>query len=437
MNILSRRARPPMLALVLCMTAATWSLSAQKAVGADEAVALAIANNESLKQAVIALEAKRRALGLAWNTLLPTVKASAGLSGTSVASSSASLAATGGVSASLSVSASLGEEQKLSRLEYESQALAYEKAKAQLELTVRKSVYAVILYTEQLNLAKQNIERESASYAQTEAKYKAGLASELDLLSAKVSLETLKPTAEGYANTLANAIDDLKSVIGLGADEELAVRGSLDLSDASITQLLAQAKDRKDSDNRSVAAAAKELEIATSTKTSLERSKLLPSLALAASITPSLPLASSGASSSSLTTSASALFSVALDNYLPGSAAHESIAEAQDSIDTYKSALKAATKDAQVARKSDARSVESYRSSLAVLKLNVDLAQRTYDASIAAYQKGLVTLTALQSASGDLESAKLSALSKSYDLIAAIFELEYETGLPLETIGRL
>jgi outer membrane protein TolC len=424
------------LVLAAALAVAAGPLSAQRTISADEAVAQAIANNESLKQAAIALEAKRRALGLTWNALLPTVTASAGLSGASVSSSSASLAATGSVSASLSISASLGDGQKLARLEYESQALAYDKAKAQLELTVRKDVCAAVLYAEQLKLAKQNIEREIASYKQTEAKYKAGLASELDLLSAKVSLETLKPTAEGYANTLASAIDDLKNVIGLGLDEELAVSGSLDLPDESITKLLSQAKDRKDSDNRSVSAAANAVEIATITKASLERSKLLPSLAIAASLTPNLPILSSGTSSSSLTTSASALLSVALDNYLPGSAAREAIAEAQDSIDTYKSALKAAVKDAQVARKSDARSVESYRNSLAALKMNVDLAQRTYDASLAAYRNGLETLTTLQSAAGSLESAKLSAISKSYDLLAAVLELEYATGLPLDTIGR-
>jgi hypothetical protein len=53
-----------------------------------------------------------------------------------------------------------------------------------------------------------------------------------------------------------------------------------------------------------------------------------------------------------------------------------------------------------------------------------------------AYKGGLLTLTSLQSAEGDLESAKLSALSKSYDLIAAVLDLAYETGLPLDSIGK-
>ena len=90
-------------------------------------------------------------------------------------------------------------------------------------------------------------------------------------------------------------------------------------------------------------------------------------------------MASSPASSqasSSVTASASAVLSLSLDNFLPGSAARESIAEAQDSIASAESALREAIKDARVARKSYARSVEDDRSSLAALKLNVRLAEQ-------------------------------------------------------------
>jgi len=52
---------------------------AQTRLGPDEAVATAMVNNEGLKRAALALEAKRRALGLAWNSLLPSLTAGAGL----------------------------------------------------------------------------------------------------------------------------------------------------------------------------------------------------------------------------------------------------------------------------------------------------------------------------------------------------------------------
>jgi outer membrane protein TolC len=415
-------------------------LSGERKLGANEAVALAIANNDSLKQSAISLEAKRRALGLAWNELLPSLGASGGIAETRIASDadSSSLAAQASLSASLSLSASIGESRKLLRLALEGEIIAYDASCAKLELQVRKKVCAILLDAENLKVARQNIEREDQSYAQTEQRYKSGLASELDLLSAKVSLAQLKPKMEGYANTLANDIDSLKNLIGLGADDGISVDGGLELGDGAIAKLLSKAGAAKNSDNRGVAAAAKNLETAVSSKTSLERSKLWPSLSLSASVTPSKPLAYSGTTSSakSLTTTASAMVNIQLDNLVPGSAARESIAEAQDSIDGYRIAYQVAVKDAEDSRRSYARSVESYSSSLKTLQLSTELAQQSYDASVKAYKNGLITHTSLQSAASDLDSAKLGALSKSYDLIAAALDLAYEAGLPLDSIGK-
>ena len=251
-----------------------------------------------------------------------------------------------------------------------------------------------------------------------------------------MSLESLKPEAEAYATTLANDLDALKSALGIASDDEIAVIGSLDLPEDAIARVLESAAAKGESENLNVAAAAKALDMAGAAKLSLERSRLLPSLALGASFTPSVPVFSTGAAASSLATSASAVLSFHLDNYLPGSAARQKIAEAQDGVDAGASALRAAIRSTQVSRKADRRRVESYRSALAALRLNAELAQRAYDASGEAYQKGYTTLTSLQTAAGSLESAKLSVLSKSYDLIAAALDLAYEAGLPLDSIGK-
>jgi outer membrane protein TolC len=440
------------LSLILAIAASVLPLWAEgsaaiaRQLGVEEAVGLALDNNESLKQAAISLATKRRAMGLAWNKALPSLTAAPGLEyGTnpsltalngSTNSSSTALYGTGELSLSLSLPASFGDDLRLARLNYESQFLSYKATMRKLELSVRKSVYNILLDTENLKLAEQNIERESASYAQTEAKYKAGLASELDLLTAKVSLETQKPKADTYATTLANDLDALKSDLGLGTDEGIAIAGSLEISDEALKKTVDAAMAKPETENLSIAAATKTLDIAKLTDGSLYKSKLLPSLSLSASAEPAWPLAPTGGASSTVTTSATVALNLSLDNFLPGSSAQQSIAEAKDTVAIDESALKEAIKATKVSRKSDRRSVESYQSTLAALKLNVDLTQRAYDAAKTAYDKGLETLTELQSAAGDLESAKLSALSKSYDLITAILELEYETGLPLDTIGR-
>lgn len=422
----------------LSLCAASAQVSAPKAIGVDEAVAMAAASDEGLRQSAISLEAKRRALAVSWNAYLPSIKASAGLSGTSAASSVAagSLAATGSVSASLGIDAAIGDDRKLALLQYEDELLAYRTAKSKLELSVRKKACAVLLDAERLKLARQNIEREKASYSQTEAKYKAGLAPELDLLTAKVSLANSELKARGYETALADDLDAFRSLIGAGAEEDLTVSGSLEPSEAAVADLLAKAKTADASAGPGVAAADKALEIARLSKATLEKTSLLPSLSLSASATPSLPLLSSAGSSASLSLGASAMVSLSLDNYLAGSAARERIAQAQDSIDAAMSARKSAADAAAVSLKSCGRSVASCLSSLSALNLSVELASKAYDATKAAYDKGYATLAALQSAAGSLESAKLDTISKSYDLISAALDLEYATGLPLDTIGR-
>jgi outer membrane protein len=234
--------------------------------------------------------------------------------------------------------------------------------------------------------------------------------------------------------TLQNDIDTLKNDLGLKPEDTLEVTGKLDIDDKVVPTVVTNAMGQDTSANLGVAAATNTLATAKVTATRLFNSNYLPSLAITGKVTPTYPISSK--SSSTVSSSLSAVVSVALDNYMPWSSAHEKVAGANDTVKSGQSALSDAVKTTQVSRMSDKRSAESYQSTLGVLRMNVDLTQRTYDATKAAYDKGLETMTNLLSAAGDLESAQLNALSKSYDLIAALLELQYETGIPLDTTGR-
>jgi len=402
----------------------------------DEAVAAALASDESLKQAKIALEAKKRAVDLGWSDFLPSVSASAGLSSSDTlpdASPADGVKALGSMSASLSLSPSLGDSRRVDRIAYERQLISYESVRRKVELSARKAVYAILLDEEKLKDARSSVERARESYAQTEAKYNAGLAPELDLLTAKVSLETLKPTVETYETALASDMDDLRGLMGLSSDEAIEAKGSLEVPDSAIDFLLAAAAKARDK-NPSIASAKKALESAEAARNEVKSSKYLPSLGLSLSVSPSQSLKSGSELSTSL--SASAMLSYPIGNLLPGSSARQAVDSAQDAVDTAFSALRSAQESSARAMKAAERSVASCRKSLAALELNVDLAERAYEATNAAYEKGFATLAALQSAARSLESAKLSALAKSYDLIAAVLDLESEAGLPFDYIWR-
>jgi outer membrane protein TolC len=406
---------------------------AQTTIGVDEAVEAALANDESLKQAKIALDAKKRAVDLGWSALLPTISASAGLSASDTlpdASVADGVKAAGSLSASLSFLPSLKDSLRADRIAYESQLITYETARRKVELAARKAVYKILLDQENLKNAKASVERSRENYVQTEAKYKAGLVPELDLLTAKVSLETLKPSVDAYETALASDLDSLRSLMGLPPDEAIEVKGTLDISDSAIDSLLAASAGT----SLSVASAKKALESAELSLSEIKSSTYLPSLNLSLSISPSVPL--KNGSELDTNVSASAMLSYPIGNLLPGSTAHQAVASAQDAVATAASALRAAQESSALALKAAERNVVSCRRSLAALKLNVELAERAYEATKSAYEKGYTNLTTLQSAAGSLESAKLSAISKSYELIAAVLDLESEAGLPFDYIGR-
>jgi outer membrane protein TolC len=423
-------------AIVVAAAMASLPASAQRTIGVDDAVAAALSSDESLKQAMIALEARKRAVDLGWSDLLPSVSASAGLSSSASlpdSSFSDGLKAAGSLSASLTLSPSSKDSRSVDRIAYESQLIAYEAARRKVELAARKAVYAILLDEERLKNAKASVERSRESYAQTEAKYKAGLAPELDLLTAKVSLETLKPTVGTCETALASDLDSLRSLMSLPPDEAIEAEGSLEVPDAAIDALLAAAAGTSGKGS-SVESAKKALTGAESSLSEVKSSKYMPSLSLSLSAMPSRPL--KGGSELSASLSASVMLSYPIGNLLPGSMARQAVASAQDAVDTAASALRAVQESSALALKKAARDVSSCRQSLAALELNVDLAGRAYEATKSAYDKGFSTLTALQSAQGSLESAKLSVLSKSYDLIAAVLELESEASLPFDYIGR-
>lgn len=404
----------------------------------DDAVTFALANNESLKQAAIALETKRRAAGVSWNALIPTLTVGAGVVQTNsdilANGTTATTFAQIPVSLSLALNASVPQVLEATKLAYEGQLVAYNKARQSLALSIRTSFYKILLDKAQLDLARQNVKRQQSSFEQTESKYKAGLVSELDYLKAKVSFETLKPTEQGYAITLQNDVDAFRNSLGLKPDAEIDVTGKLDIDTSVTATVVAEAMKKDPSANPSVQSAVNALASAKVTAAKAFNSYYLPSLSLSGTVTPKTPLSSSGSMTASSTLSASV--SVALDNYLPFSSAHQTVSAANDAVASAQSALEDAIRTTQVSRMSYKRSSESYRDTLGVLKMNEDLTQRAYDATKAAYDRGLETMTNLLAAAGNLETAQFDALSKSYSLIAALLTLQYETGMPLDTTGR-
>jgi len=405
----------------------------------EGAVRLAMENNLSLSRDARALAALERATKASGNLLYPTTSVGTGLSRSSaktVPNEAQRWSAYGNLSVSFSLSPSLRVKADKLRLQYESGLATYDQARRALELEVRGSFYAILLAQAKLDLALQNRERERASYEQVRAKSSAGLAPELDLLSAQAAYEATAPAAESARAGAEDALAALRLLLGLEADAPLRLAGGLDqagaLDEAAAAAAIERARGRESPE---VAALRGQLEVAKASRRLAAAAVASPSLALSARVNPVLSGWDTGGTVSDMG-SVSLGLSLPLDGLLPSSQARIALAEADDAVAALESRLEEAARSAASSRSSLARGIAAASLSLASRASYVALAQKKYELTREAYQKGFKDLSDVEAAASALDSAKLDVLSQEYALVLKGLELESELGLEFGTIGR-
>ena len=133
-----------------------------------------------------------------------------------------------GVSASMPlVNAQLWQSLKISDMDVE---LAVEKARSsKLEMVkqVKQAYFACLLAKEAFGVYKSVYENALANLEQTQRKYNAQKASELDLARAKTSLANAIPNVFDAENSVVLSLWQLKAVMGVDLSEEIDVDGTL------------------------------------------------------------------------------------------------------------------------------------------------------------------------------------------------------------------
>ena len=133
-----------------------------------------------------------------------------------------------GVSASMPlVNAQLWQSLKISDMDVE---LAVEKARSsKLEMVkqVKQAYFACLLAKDAFGVYKSVYENALANLEQTQRKYNAQKASELDLARAKTSLANAIPNVFDAENSVVLSLWQLKAVMGVDLSEEIDVDGTL------------------------------------------------------------------------------------------------------------------------------------------------------------------------------------------------------------------
>jgi outer membrane protein len=403
----------------------------------DEAVSQAKEHNLGLERERIGVAAARRAVDNAWNAYLPGISVSTGLGRSGYSASGENWSAWASLNLGLSLSGSLFQTAQRTRLAYESQSIGFQKAERALELSVRKAFYALLLSEDRVNLARQKLERAQQRLEETTKKYRAGLVPELDVLSARVACEGLKPDLESAATDRANGLDGFKLLLGLETGEELALRGSLEEIARRITMDAVSAKvaELAGKETLDALALAKSLQIAQSKKRAREMDNVLPSLSVSLAVRPTLSNWSSGPSFLDMGSSSLSL-TMDIADLIPGSSARTAIAELDDSIKKIESELAEQRLELATSAQLCLRSIATAESALGAYAGNIDLASKTYDLTYEAYQRGYKSLSDLENASASLDEARVARLAESYNLIAAALDLEYTLDLDFNTFAR-
>lgn len=398
----------------------------------SQAVDLALSQNTTITRGQIDVDAAKRSKDHSWNSISPSLT----LSGTYTQpneTTSYDWKASGSAGISFSFAPSLFTSIQTAKLNYEKGLITYEETCRSIELSVRTSFYSLLYEQEYIDLQKRRLETAKQQYEQNKVKYDNGRISELDVLSAQVTYEQLKPDVEDTEITFLNDIDSFKQLLNINADTELTLSGSLD----DILSFIEKNIDDSDSQNwvnntATVKTLEKQLEAANTAVTASRLAAFGPTVTAGWTYQPSLTSEDSGKTTDGGSLSLSV--SIPLDGALPWSSKADTVATAKDAVADLKIQLADAQRTAEISINNYLRQINQTQSSVKSLQVNQQLAERTYQMTLDAYNRGTKDYLTLQDASDSLFEARLSVKSKLYTLISTILNLENTTGVQFGTL---
>jgi outer membrane protein TolC len=411
-----------MILIILCFAEARGqTVPSQSALTVDEAVRIALDNNLGLRRSTLETAGKKRASDRSWNSLLPSLSASAGISHPSSITGPVSPERnewTPGISlsASFSVSTAVIENIKKARADYEAGLLSREMAGQELELQVRKLFYQILLLQANKELVSQSLESARARYEESAALARAGQASRLDERSARVDLENQRPQLRNAETLYANALDSFKAVLGIEQETELRLQGNLEYDGTVV------AGESSGDDSLEAAVLRQGIKALEAQRKAAWHEAYIPGLRFSWNANPLYDNEAwnDNAGSFSIT------LGINIDSFLPWSAAKTQMDALDDSIQSSQLQLAESLRNREDRIRQYERTIHQSRETIEVLALNVELAESTYEMYGEAYRQGAADYQSLRNAGDSLLQAKYQVQQEYYNFIAAVLDLDKE-----------
>ena len=221
-------------ALVSIALILPFSALSAEGITMDEAVAMALQSNLGIESELLSVRQKKLIADTWWNQFYPTASASitTGRPNDEPAASTFnpdpttwSLSASVGLNLTLTLQTIPGIA--LARLDHENSLITLEKARAEVEVEVRKQFLALLLLQEQIALQEGNIASAERRYQQAQANYNNGLVDEYTLLASRVTVENQRPVLSDLQVAYQQALFGFKNSIGLPLTAEVTPVGEI------------------------------------------------------------------------------------------------------------------------------------------------------------------------------------------------------------------
>lgn len=390
----------------------------------SEAVALALANNPTVRQERIAADAADGDARTVWNKFLPGISLSGSVRKTHdlpntsspLPASSPEMSLSAGLS--LTLNAGIPEAIRQTLIARDTAALSLARAETSLTASVSKAYYALIADRASLEASVESLKLAQALADQTEKNYRNGLASELDALQSRYAAASAQQDLLVKRQAFGVSSRNFNALVGLELDETVLPTDTIEPDLAPVVK--PQALDRWIEGRNDVASARLALEKARSADFAAKINRFGPTLSL------SEQTSVSGLQDGfSLPETATFTLSVSLplDGYIPGSRGAAATRQSRAAAEVASLALEKTRLSARQEIETLFANLEQLREGIALKRMNEKVASRAYDLSGQGYASGLVTQTALDDARTRLLSAKLAVLSAENSYQAALIDL--------------
>ena len=332
-----------------------------------------------------------------------------------------------GVSASMPlINAQLWKSLKISGQNVE---LAVEKARSsRLDMVtqVKQAYYAVLLAKEALNVYKDVYDNAVKNFEQTQMRYNAQKASELDYTRAKSTVANAIPNVYNAESSVILALWQLKAVMGVSLDQDIDVAGTLgDYSDTMATENYSSDALTLDYNTTMRQLAIQADQLAETVK--MQKYAYIPSLALTFSY--SLNAMTNDFKFSDYRWTPYSYVGLSLNiPIFSGGKRYNDVRQAQAQASELAIQVDDTERQLKIAIRQYLNTMETKMKSLAAAEDGVETAQKAYDIATQSYNVGRSTITELNDAQLALTQSKLAVSQSIYEYVVAKSSLEQILG---------